>query len=481
MLYTLLLLTALVSSPGLASTPGLSDTGPSTGESDSTGLSTSRLPSSELSSPTGEVWLIDIDGPIGPATADHVVRNLDEINLSGAEALILRMDTPGGLDSSMRDIIHAILASRIPVIGYVAPQGSRAASAGTYILYASHIAAMAPATNLGAATPVQLGGTPSLPTPGGEKPADTGDGNGPDDQQPVDSGNAMHHKVVNDARAYIRSLAELRGRNAEWAVKAVTEAATLSADQALEQKVIDLVADDEASLLRAVSGRKIMIAGQERTLNTAGAIIRRIEPDWRTEFLGVITNPNIAYILLLIGVYGLIFELSSPGMGAGGIIGGICLLLALYALQVLPISYSALGLLFLGLGLMVAEAMSPSFGILGLGGIVAFIVGSIMLLDTDVPGFRIALPIILALALTSAGLLILVVSLLLKSRRRAVVSGLSTLEGRTAEVMRVSKGSAMVRLQGELWRVQCDSPLSIGDRVLVTGANGLVLKVKKEN
>jgi len=438
---------------------------------------------------SGVVWEVAIDGPVGPATADHVVRNIEAAGAAGVQALILRLDTPGGLDNAMRDIIHAILASAVPVIGYVAPQGSRAASAGTYILYACHIAAMAPATNLGAATPVQLGGTPSLPGAAEKQPPAEAegdkragdDGAGPSANRKVGAGDAMHHKVVNDAEAFIRSLAELRGRNVDWAVRAVSEAATLSAVQARELGVIDLVAEDTSALLQAVSGRVVVVGGVARTLAVANSSVRKIEPDWRTQFLAVITNPNIAYLLLLIGVYGLIFELSSPGLGAGGIIGSICLLLALYALQVLPISYSALGLVVLGLGLMVAEALSPSFGILGLGGIVAFIVGSIMLLDTDVPGFRIALPMILALALVSAGVLIMVVGLLLRSRRRAVVTGLSSLEGMTAQVVRVQDDAILVRLQGELWRVRCEQTLRVGDRVRVAGATGLTLDVTKEN
>ncbi len=434
-----------------------------------------------------EVWLTDIDGPIGPATADHLVRTLEDANEQGARALILRMNTPGGLDQSMRDIIRAILHSRVPVISYVAPRGSRAASAGTYILYASHIAAMAPATNLGAATPVSLGGDgPSLPFGGEDRKPPDSDGNAKNgepsaEQPPPGSSQAMRSKVINDAKAYIRGLAELRGRNAEWAVKAVAEAATLTASEAAKMDVIDLVAEDEQALLEAVDGRRVRIGESEVTLGTGGAQLRTVETDWRTRFLEVVTNPSIAYILLMVGIYGLILEFSNPGIGAGGIIGAICLLLAAYALQMLPISYSALGLLALGLGLMAAEAFSPSFGILGLGGVAAFVIGSIMLMNTDVPGFQIALPIILGMAVATAAMVILVLNLLLKSRKQAPVSGPSTLEGETAEVADIHQGTPRVLLQGEMWQVHSDVPLQPGDRVRVKQARGLILEVEKEN
>jgi membrane-bound serine protease (ClpP class) len=290
----------------------------------------------------------------------------------------------------------------------------------------------------------------------------------------------MRSKMVNDAQAYIRSLAELRGRNIDWAVRAVTEAATLTAEEALELNVIDLIAEDTSALIEALHERTVTLNGEERLLNTAGANVHTVVPGWRTDFLRVITNPSVAYLLLLIGIYGLIFEFSSPGMGAGGIIGGICLLIALYALQLLPISYSALALMLLGLGLMAAEAFSPSFGALGLGGIAAFVIGSIMLMDTDVPGFHIALPIILALTAVSAGVLIVVLNLLLRARRQPVVSGSSTLVGETAEVVDSGNEAVLVRLHGETWRVNCPGSLEVGDRVTIKNVSGLILDVEKK-
>ena len=285
---------------------------------------------------------------------------------------------------------------------------------------------------------------------------------------------------MNDAQAYIRSLAELRGRNAEWAVRAVTEAATLTAEEALELNVIDLIAENTPALVEALHGREVAWDGETQILDTADANLHEVEPGWRTDFLRVITNPSVAYILLLLGIYGLIFEFSSPGMGAGGIIGGICLLTALYALQLLPISYSALALMLLCLVLMAAEGFSPSFGALGLGGIAAFLLGSIMLMDTNVPGFRIALPIILALTTVSALMLLLVLSMIVRARKQPVVSGSAALVGETAEVVDTGDGEIRVRLNGEFWRVQSPGALQPGDRVTVNQVSGLVLDVKKK-
>jgi membrane-bound serine protease (ClpP class) len=437
--------------------------------------------SSSMAAVPRDVWLLEVAGPIGPATADYVVNTLAAAEDAAAELVVLQMNTPGGLDRAMRDIIQAILAAQVPVVTYVAPQGSRAASAGTYILYASHLAAMAPATNLGAATPIMIGGLPKLPGSEPESP-ERGDDSQQDGQsQPLSPEATMHSKMVNDAQAYIRSLAELRGRNAEWAVEAVKDAATLTAQEALELNVIDLVAKDTPALLEALDGRTVLVDGQPRVLDLAGANLHAVAPGWRTEFLRVVTNPSVAYLLLLVGIYGLIFEFSSPGMGAGGIIGGICLLIALYAMQLLPISYSALALMLLGLGLMAAEALSPSFGVLGIGGIAAFMIGSIMLMDADVPGFRIALPVILALTTVSVGVLILVLNLLLRARKQPVVSGSSTLVGETADVVDSVGDDVHVCLHGEIWRVDCPNPLQTGDRVRIKKVSGLLLDVEKKD
>ncbi len=406
---------------------------------------------------------LDIEGAIGPATSDYIVRALAAAAADNAELVLLRIDTPGGLDTSMRDIIKAILASPVPVVGYVAPNGARAASAGTYILYACHIAAMAPATNLGAATPVSL--IPNTTQPG------KGEAGGDD---------AMAHKVVNDAVAYIRGLARLRGRNADWAEQAVREAASLEAAQALQLHVIDLIASDETTLLAKLDGRSVKLGESERPLHTAGIVLVPHAPDWRTRLLGTITDPNVAYILMLVGIYGLILEFYHPGAMLPGVAGAICLLLALFAFQVLPINYAGLGLILLGVAMMVAEAFVPSFGALGIGGVVAFVVGSIMLFDSGVPGYAVARGLIAGFALTSFGLFVFVIGMIMRARRRPVVSGADELLGATGEALEPFATEGMVRVHSELWHARSSMPIDKGQSLRVTGRQGLLLLVEPE-
>jgi membrane-bound serine protease (ClpP class) len=417
-----------------------------------------------------EVWVIDVHGAIGPANADHMVRGLAEAQAAGAELVVLQIDTPGGLDSAMRDMIKAVLAAPLPIVGYVAPSGARAASAGTYLLYATHIAAMAPGTNLGAATPVQIGspGLPSLP------------GNEPQDGEPAaEPATPMERKLVNDAVAYIQSLAQLRGRNAQWAELAVRQGASLSAEDALELGVIDMLAPTLPQLLVELDGREVTVGESTRTLQLEGQVVYNHPIDWRSEFLAVITNPNVAYVLMLLGIYGLLIEFYNPGFGLPGITGAVCLLLALYAFQVLPISYTGLALIILGIGLMTAEAFAPSFGILGLGGIVAFVVGSIMLMDTQLPGYQIAMPMIAAFAVFSVALLVFALGMLMRSRRQALRTGLDHLLGASATIESVNDGMAWARLDGELWEVACSEQLGPEDTVVVDSIDGLTLKVHK--
>ena len=424
-----------------------------------------------LSGPVrADIWLIDVQGAVGPATADHMVRGIEQAQAAAAELVILRIDTPGGLDLAMRDMIKSILASRVPVVGYVAPSGARAASAGTYLLYATHIAAMAPGTNLGAATPVQIGGMPQLP---GSEP---GGGEG----EPATTGSAMEHKIVNDAVAYIQSLAQLRGRNAQWAEQAVREGASLAAEDALQQGVINLLASSQAQLLSELEGREVEVAGATRKLALEGLAVYQHPVDWRSEFLAVITNPNVAYVLMLIGIYGLIIEFYSPGIGVPGVVGAMCLLLALYAFQVLPVSYSGLALIILGIGLMTAEAFTPSFGILGLGGVAAFVVGSIMLMDTELPGYQIAMPMVAAFAAVSVAVLVFALGMVMRARRQVVRTGLGHLVGTTATVESVNDGITWARLDGELWEVACPEALVPEDRVVVNEIDGLTLQVTKD-
>jgi len=417
-----------------------------------------------------EAWLIDVSGAIGPATADHMVRGLEQAQAADATLVILRIDTPGGLDTAMRDMIKAVLAADIPIVAHVAPGGARAASAGTYLLYASHVAAMAPGTNLGAATPVQVG-SPGMPRlPAGEEPA----------EEPAPAGaTPMEKKMVNDAVAYIQSLAQLRGRNAEWAERAVRDGSSLSAEDALAEGVIDLVAADTGALLDALDGREVQVGATAHTLETQRLAVHTHEVDWRSEFLAVITNPNVAYVLMLIGIYGLLLEFYNPGIGVPGVTGAICLFLALYAFQALPVSYAGLALILLGIALMTAEAFAPSFGVLGLGGVGAFIIGSIMLMDTEVPGYQLALPLVLALAATSVGLLVFVLGMVLRARRQDVVSGMERLLGASAAVEVVRDDGAWVRLEGELWAVDCEEALSLKDTVTVDAVDGTRLRVSR--
>lgn len=411
--------------------------------------------------------LVTIDGAIGPAASDYVLRSLSRAAKAGHPLVILQIDTPGGLDSSTREIVQAILASAVPVAGYVAPSGARAASAGTYILYAAHIAAMAPGTNVGAATPVQIGGGGS-PLPGGGTSSDDQEDQGPD---------ASTRKAISDSTAYLKSLAELRGRNVEWAEAAVRESASVSAQAALEAGVIDLIATSPEDLLAKLDGRTIDTSLGTRRLDTAGLGIERFEPDWRTKVLSAITNPNVAYILLLIGVYGLLLEFYSPGTFIAGITGAICLFLGLYALNLLPVNYAGFALVGLGMILMVSEAFMPSFGALGIGGAIAFVVGSLMLMDTDIPGFQISPVFIGSIAALSSGLFLFVMWMLLRSRDRAVVTGPEEMLSATGEVVDWAGGTGHVRIRGEIWTAASKAPLTTGDEISVTGRDGLALDV----
>ncbi|MCY4157542.1 MAG: nodulation protein NfeD [Gammaproteobacteria bacterium] len=451
----------------------------------------------------GVALVISIDDAIGVATAEFFISSLKTAQEREASILVLELDTPGGLLEPMRDMIKEILASDVPVAVYVTPNGARAASAGTYILYASHVAAMSKATTLGAATPVSMGhagmaglrpGAPVLlraaesngesepgnadaessPDADQESAADDGgeDEGGEDAESAQDpNAEAAQRKMINDSVSYIRSLARQRGRNADWAEEAVREGATLEAIEAVEMNVADFIADGVKDLLEKADGREVDLDGATIKLNTAEAEIERLEPGWRTRLLSILTNPSVAYLLVIVGLYGLLLEGYNPGSLVPGIVGVICLLLAAYALSVLPVNYAGLALMVLGVGLIIAESLTPSFGVLGLGGVAAFVVGSIILFDTGIPGFEAPVALIAGVGLAAGLLMLGLVAVLARSQRRPVVSGRESLVGRRAVALEDFEDTGPVLVQGERWQASASSAVTSGQELYVHSAD----------
>jgi len=411
------------------------------------------------------IQVLGIDGTINPAVSDYIRKGLQRAVAQEARLVIIRMNTPGGLDASMRGIIREILSSPIPVVTYVAPDGARAASAGTYILYASHVAAMAPATNLGAATPIQIGGM------GGG-----GDEEDPDTAKATDVKSTLERKIINDASAYIKALADKHGRNGEWAVQAVEEAVSLTAREALELNVINIVADGFDDLLNQLDGYPVTVAGESRFLETAGISPEYFEPSWRYRLLGVISDPTIAYLLLLLGFYGLVYELANPGFLLPGVAGGISLMLALYALQLLPVNYSGLALIILGIGFLVGEAFIPSFGTLGIGGIVAFAAGSLILIDDR--ALRVSIPAIVGATAVSAVFIIMLASRAALMRKKHIHTGAEAMVGTLGEARADFDGTGLVWVNGESWNARSSVPVKKGDTVKILSISGLELIIE---
>ena len=409
---------------------------------------------------TSTVIKLEIKGSIGPASSYYLKEGMVAASQQNAHMMLIELDTPGGLSTSMREMIQEITNSTFPVIMYVSPKGARAASAGTYLLYASHVAAMAPGTNLGAATPVNFMPTPKIPDLNNSTPS------------------ALEKKVLNDAMAYIKSLAELNDRNISWALEAVKEGKSISAKDALHFGVIDLIAENTDELLSKLEGRSVTISGKSMTLRTKGALIQPFEADWKTQFLSIITTPNIAYIFLLIALYGIFFELMNPGGIFPGVIGVISGVIALYALNMIPFNYAGLLLIILGIVFMVAEVLIAGFGILGIGGVVAFAFGSLLLFDAQTLGSGVSIPLIIAFSLVSLGFFIFILRFLLHSRSLKIVTGMDEMIGATAEVLESMKDEYRVRCHGEIWYATSDSVLEVGQNVRVESLSGLVLHVK---
>ncbi|HYJ34472.1 MAG TPA: nodulation protein NfeD [Candidatus Binatia bacterium] len=400
-----------------------------------------------------EIDILTIDGAIQPITAQVIVRAIDGAEKHDREMLVVRLDTPGGLDTSMREIIKRILVSRVPVVIYVAPSGSRAASAGTFIAMAAHVAAMSPGTSIGAASPVGLGGGITDTT--------------------------MAHKVRNDAISYIRSLAAQRGRNVEWAEKAVREGGSLPESDALKMHVVDLVARDDDDLLRQLDGWKVTIGGETRTLHTQNAVRHPFAMSWRQGLLSKIVDPNVAYILFMLGFYGLIFELSSPGSILPGVVGGICILLAFLAFQTIPINMTGLALILFAMTLFIVDLKVPTHGVLTAGGIVSLVLGSLLLIGGDAGMARISYSVIGTVVAATVVFFVFVLGAAMRAQRRKPMTGREGLVGERGTALTDLEPSGRVFVHGAYWEAESSEHIERGAAVVVDQVDGLRLRVHK--
>ncbi|CEG62281.1 NfeD family protein [Legionella micdadei] len=408
----------------------------------------------------GRIVELTVRGAIGPATADYLSRGIN--NAHNATLILITIDTPGGLDKSTRQIVQDILSSKVPVVVYVAPSGARAASAGTFLVYAGTVAAMAPSTHLGAASPVDIGSAMG----------------GQSESTPKTT---MEKKVTNDSIAYIRSLAQLRDRDPVFAEKAVQDAATMTADEAMHAKVINFIAKDRSDLLAQLNGKVVSQDGHKIKLKTEKAEIVSLPPDWRTRFLEVVTDPTVAYLLLLLGIYGIFFELVNPGYMLPGVVGAISFLIALYAFQLLPVNYAGLALIALGLAFIVGEAFAPSFGAFGIGGTIAFIMGSILLISTDSESYQIAWSAIGAMAVANLIILFALITMMIKTRKRKVQHGVEVLIGAQGRALGAIDTYGQAVIRGEIWSVHAKKPVAADKPIKVIAAEGLQLEVEEIN
>ena len=453
------------------------------------------LPPENLSAEVSEVYIIKInDDTINPVTAGYIIDSIDKAYEAGAECLIIELDTPGGLLTSTRLIVKKIMSAEIPVVVYIYPSGSRAGSAGVFITYASHIAAMAPSTNIGAAHPVQMGGRGrersvwdarrdrmdsfSEKESQGRKEQKHSEKEETGESEEID---VMSGKILHDTVAFIKALANERNRNVEWAEKSVTESASITEEEALENNVIEIIAKDEKDLLSKLNGREVKIGDTIRTLNTKDVILRYIDMNFRQRFLNVLANPNIAYILLMLGFYGLLFEVTHPGVGFPGVAGAICIILAFFSMQVLPTNYAGLALILLGIILFIAEAKVPGFGLLTLGGLVCMVLGSLLLFESPYAIMRVSLTLIISLTLATAFVTLILVRAVIISHKRKVVSGkeglIDTIGRAQTTITPDKEGKAFVH--GEIWNAVSKENIKRGNKIKVVSVDGMTVEVKK--